>query len=513
MASEKRIWLDNDNSVVVPKYDIRAMTGNRIATREKTWDFSAILGVLPDPDPVLMKMGEGADILESVLADGHVTSVVQTRQLGTMAEPYDMTPGAADGNEPDPASVELCNDLKADLWDLDLEVIISQILNAPLFGMVPIEIVWKADGGKLRIADLVPVPFRWFGFDSANEPRFLSSNNMINGEPVPAGKFVFARHFPTYDNPYGIRLLSRCFWPAFFKRGGIKFWVQFVEKYAGMFLHGKYQNPADADKMLDQLSNMIHAAVGVSPVGSEVEVIQGDAAGSSDVYEGFKSAMDSEISKVILGQTLTTEVGDRGTQALGTVHHQVLEAYRAADRRLVEKVFNEIAWLYQQVNDSRAISPVFAFQSKEDHKTDLADRDEKLHRMGVKFQKSYLERRYGFEGGDIEIAEKTPPAEAGAGGNMPFAFSEGMGREVRGSFPDQDALDRFIEGIPEGALKGIADEVVLPVVSMIQAGESFEAVMGKLAETYPAMNTKGFEEILARAIFVADVWGRLNAGK
>lgn len=507
----KQIWLNNETSVTVPDYDPRAMVGNRIATREKTWDFSAMLGVLPDPDPVLQKMGEGASILESVLADGHVTSVVQTRKLGTLAEPFDVRPGQVGEKDADPRSVELCEDLRADLWDLDIENIISQILDAPLFGMVPIEIVWKAEGGKMRIADLVPVPFRWFGFDPENKPRFLSSKNMINGEEIPPGKFVFARHFPSYDNPYGVRLLSRCFWPAFFKRGGIKFWVQFIEKYAGMFLHGKYQNPADADRMLTQLSSMIQSAVGVSPLGSEVEVIQGDAAGSSEVYERFKKAMDSEISKVILGQTLTTEAADKGTQALGTVHHQVLEAFRAADRKLVKKTFDEIAWLYQQVNDLAAVSPVFDFESKEDIKSDLAERDEKLSRIGVKFQKQYLNRRYSFEEGDIEITEKAQPAEAGAGAKPPFSFAE-VGA-VRQSFPDQDALDRFVSGIPEGALRGIAEEAILPVVEMIQAGESFESVLSKLAEMYPKMETKGFEEMIARAIFIADVWGRLNSGK
>jgi phage gp29-like protein len=521
MATEKRIWLNNDQSVAVPNYDVQAMTGNRIATRERTWDFSAMLGVLPDPDPVLMKMNEGPAILESILGDGHVTAVIQTRKLGTMSEPFDVSPGSIKEQEPDQASVDLCNDLREDLWKLDVDNLISQILDAPLMGMVPIEIVWKADAGKLRIADLIPVPCRWFGFDNDNKPRFLSGNNMIMGEPLPEGKFVFARHFPSYDNPYGIRLLSRCFWPAFFKRGGLKFWVQFVEKYASPFLHGKYQNPADADAMLSQLSNMVQSAVGVSPVGTEVNVVQGDGSASSDVYETFKTSMDSEISKIILGQTLTTEVGDKGTQALGTVHQTVLEAFRAADRKLIVKTFDEIAWIYQQLNNSAASSPIFAFQSAEDIKKDVADRDKVLSDMGTKFSIGYLNRRYGFEDGDIEAKpDPVPPTPfggpagpEGSPGKTPFAFAEGNPIADRKSFPDQVTLDHFIEGIPEGALRGIADDVVLPVVSMITSGDSYEAILGKLAELYPAMNSTGFEEILARAIFVADVWGRLNAGK
>jgi hypothetical protein len=141
--------------------------------------------------------------------------------------------------------------------------------------------------------------------------------------------------------------------------------------------------------------------------------------------------------------------------------------------------------------------------------------------MGTKFSIGYLNRRYGFEDGDIEAKpDPVPPTPfggpagpEGSPGKTPFAFAEGNPIADRKSFPDQVTLDHFIEGIPEGALRGIADDVVLPVVSMITSGDSYEAILGKLAELYPAMNSTGFEEILARAIFVADVWGRLNAGK
>jgi phage gp29-like protein len=102
-----------------------------------------------------------------------------------------------------------------------------------------VEILWASGDSSLRIADLIGKPVRWFGFDTDNHPRFRSAGNPWLGEELPFGKFVFARHFPTYDNPYGLRLLSRCFWPAAFKKGGIKFWVTLAEKYGMPFMLGK----------------------------------------------------------------------------------------------------------------------------------------------------------------------------------------------------------------------------------------------------------------------------------
>lgn len=44
----------------------------------------------------------------------------------------------------------------------------------------------------------------------------------------------------------------------------------------------------------------------------------GNKTGSADVYERLCERCNNEISKLILGNTLTTESSEKGTQALGT---------------------------------------------------------------------------------------------------------------------------------------------------------------------------------------------------
>ena len=45
--------------------------------------------------------------------------------------------------------------------------------------------------------------------------------------------------------------------------------------------------------------------------------------GSADLYDKLCERCNNEISKLFLGNTLTTEASDKGTQALGTVHKDV----------------------------------------------------------------------------------------------------------------------------------------------------------------------------------------------
>ncbi len=66
----------------------------------------------------------------------------------------------------------------------------------------------------------------------------------------------------------------------------------------------------------------------------------GNKTGSADVYERFIERCNSEISKLVLGNTLTTESSETGTQALGTVHKKSEDSITQADRRFLLNVLN-----------------------------------------------------------------------------------------------------------------------------------------------------------------------------
>lgn len=340
-----------------------------IATRARSWDPSVYLGLLPDPDPVLKKRGGGVSALESLLADAHLVGVIQTRKLGTLKKQWRFEPGRVPGGQTPPETKQACLDLTADLSDMDLYSVLSALLDAPYFGFTPVEIIWEPGPERLRIKNLRALPQRWFGFDAENRARFLSKDNPWQGEDLPPCKFILARHFPTYDNPYGLRLLSRCFWPVTFKRGGLKFWVTFAERYGMPLLIGKYRPGApdsEQQDMLTKLSNMVQDAVAVIPEGNSVDLVGGAGNRGGEVYERLKTAMDAEMSKVIMGQTLTAEVADKGTYAASKTHERVLDAYQEADARLVETAMNQVARIYAQLNTPGAPAPRFRFHEEDE---------------------------------------------------------------------------------------------------------------------------------------------------
>jgi phage gp29-like protein len=159
------------------------------------------------------------------------------------------------------------------------------------------------------------------------------------------------------------------------------------------------------------------------------------------------------------------------------------------------------------------------WEQEEDEKSTLATRDKTLADTGmIRFTKPYFVRKYNFEEGDIEEVKKAEPPVT-----IPGNDSKGKTDQVKEDppvmnfaetgFPDQDALDRFLASIPAGAMQGLAEDAMKPVITGIMEGKDYTQVMEHIAKVYPDMDTARMEEVLARAIFVSEVWGRLNAAK
>ena len=497
-----------------------------IASRQAAWDWTGFMGLLPDPDPILRKLGNGAEILESLTADGHLCSVIQSRQLGTLKKEFNWQPGTIGEEKPSRQAKRLSDQLAGDLERVDMYNLVAGILNAPLYGMTPIEIKWKPGDDRIKIIDLEAKPARWFGYNDKNEPRFVSTSNMWDGQELPFGKFVIARHFPTYDNPYGLRLLSRCFWPVAFKKGGIKFWVNLAEKYGMPFLLGTYRPGAgkpEQQEMLSKLVAMVKDACAVIPQGGTVQILEsGKGSSTAEIHSGLKSAMDSEMSKVIMLQTLTAEVSDKGgSRAQGQVHQDILELAQDADSTLVKRTMEEIAWLYGQVNAPGVPTPKFCWFEEDDPQIETAERDKTLKETGVKFTKSYYIRKYRLQEDDFDLEapnDKTnppnPPYQGGtrapsldkwrAGEGLDFATATDL-------YPDQTALDSSIAAISPEDMQKTMDTVLRPVIVALQQTGNIDEAMNALVEAYPKMDTAALQEMLTRMIFVADCWGKLNA--
>lgn len=383
------------------------MLGQELAKRERV-DLNFILGYLPDPDEVLQNTGKDVSAYRKLMVDSQVRACVSSRKSGTLGLLWEIDRGRTKSRQ-----AKLIQDLYN---DLDIHSLNQAILNAPMFGFQPIEIIWGRVGSYILPVDLVPKNQEWFLYDKEAKLRLSTINNCLSGEVLPDKKFLT----PTYNdinnkyyNPYGDRVLSSCFWPVTFKKSGFKWWVTFAEKYGMPYIVGKLPRStmdSDRENMKNQLESMVMDAVAVISDDAELDFIDaGNRASSSDLYENLINMCDMAISKAILGQTLTTDNNGRGagSYALGKVHADVRRDIVFTDKKIVERTHNQlIKWIWE-INFNCGEIPRFSMFEEEDVNKMLAERDEILVKQGVKFSKSYYIENYGLDDKDFEVNQET----------------------------------------------------------------------------------------------------------
>lgn len=360
----------------------------------------AINGILPDPDSILMRHSGGMNVYRELLNDPHVRSCVTSRKSGVLSKGWHI-----EQHDSSNAAFAL---VKSVFDSIDTDALISQILNAPLFGYQPLEIIWKVDNSSLIPDRIEPKPQEWFAFTKKGELRLLSSSNLFDGEPVPDMKFLCPRHNATCINPYGEKLLSSIFWAVTFKKGGLKFWVSFVEKYGMPWAIGKLNRQTteeEAISLRDALNNMVQDGVAVIDKNCDVELKDpATRTASAAVYRELVEFNNDEISKALLGQTLTTQVGSSGSYAAAKAHLCVREDIVQSDIKLVQTTLNTlISWIISLNFRTGERPPAFVICDKNEINTELAQRDEILARIGVAFSKEYFQKTYALNDNDFTI--------------------------------------------------------------------------------------------------------------
>ncbi|WP_197329539.1 DUF935 domain-containing protein [Ralstonia syzygii] len=467
---------------------------DQIATRGRSIDFYGLGMYLPNPDPVLKALGKDIKVYRELRADAHVGGCIRRRKAAVKALEW--------GLDRDQAKSSVAKSIEAIFTDLDLSRIITEMLDAVLYGYQPMEVIWGKVGGYLVPVDVVGKPADWFLYSPENALRLRTRQNMIQGEELPPRKFLVPRQDASYDNPYGFADLSMCFWPTTFKKGGLKFWVQFTEKYGAPWVIGKHPrsaSDAETDLLLDRLEDMVQDAVAVIPDDSSVEIKEAAGkTGSTEVYERLLHFCRSEVSIALLGQNQTTEAtANRASAQAGL---EVTRDIRDGDKGIVEEAFNTLIRWVCELNFNDGARPVFSLWEQEEVDKVLAERDERLVRAGAKLTPAYFKRAYSLQDGDLD---ETPAATTSAAPGFAFAESDDAA-------PDQDAIDAALDDFSNAEMNDLALKLFRPILQKVKAGASPEALLGALAELYPEMDASALQERLARVIFTAKLWGMLH---
>lgn len=414
-----------EDVAVLPIQEEIAGTGaRRDITRINTW----LDELIPPQDRILWTKGAGnLEIYERVLEDDQVKSTVQQRITGLLSREWEVLPG-----DERKSSQKAADFIKEILETCDWDDINDKALHGVFYGFTLAECLWMRDGEYITLDDtkggIRVRNRRRFAFDDQMRPRLLTWEDYLLGEELPPRKFwYFCSGADNHDDPYGRALASWLYWPVFFKRGGLKKWLIFLEKFAQPSAVGKYApgtSQADQAKLLEITRAIAEQTGLILPEGMIIELLEAKRSGTAD-YKTLQDQMNAAISKVVLSQTMTTDSGSSYAQAY--VHDGVRKDVVKADADLINKSFNRqvVRWLMDfNAEKFRGAAYPMVWRRIEDE-PDLkpqSERDKLLFDMGFRPTIEYVQETYGEgfvdsqapgedEGGETE----KPPLYAGLG--------------------------------------------------------------------------------------------------
>jgi len=384
-----------DNTVVD---DTNKPVTDEIATAVKNFFEPVYNGLLSPNDDTLVSRGggKGLRIYDEIERDPHAFSVLQKRKLALISREWDVMPGGK--RAIDKAAAET---VKRQLLAMPFDGVCVGLMDAILKGFSVGEVIWEIVGGEIIARDIRARSQRRFVFDVESRLRMLTQHDAVYGIALPARKFLVHRYGAKDGNPYGLGLGTRLFWPVFFKRKGIQFWLTFADKFGNPTLVGKYPVGASdtSKRTLRAALQAISQESTVSlPTGFEISLLEAQRSGSVTTYESLCRYLDEEISKAVLGETMSTS--GHGSGGLGSNQASVQNAVRLeivkADADLLSSSFQPLCHWVTQYNHPGAATPRVTWDVSEPADVlNRAQADQIVFNMGFQPDLGYIQSTYG----------------------------------------------------------------------------------------------------------------------
>ena len=387
--------------------------------KDITRGYVGSLNYLQPQDKVLLYQGGGNyEIYEDLLRDDRVHSALAQRRSAVIARETLVAPGGL--KRRDRMAAEF---MQEQLDHIGWDHITDMMLYGTHYGFSVAEALYMRDGAHVVLDQVRVRNRRRFVFDTKFKPRLLTTKNSV-GEELPERKFwAFAAGADNSDEPYGRGLGHQLYWPVWFKKNQIQFWLVYLDKYATPTAVGKYPRGTldeERDKILEALRAIRQDSAIALPEDVVVELLKASSTGTVD-YAAFYDRMQNVITTIVLSQTMTTEDGSSLSQA--AVHMEVREELVESDAFLVSDSWNRQigAWLTEYNFPGAAPPVVSRIMGSADGKKPLAERDKLIVDMGHRLTAEYITETYGVEVDTSMPAPNPMPPGAGDGGSPEFA--------------------------------------------------------------------------------------------
>lgn len=486
-------------------------------------------GLTPTRLAQIFREADGGDVYRQMQLfeemeekDPHLFSQLQTRKQAVTGLDWEVQPASEDA-----VDKEVAEWVKDQLEGLEnLNGIMMDMLDAIGKGVSVMEILWGSDeDGQNVIEDIVRVHPKKLMWDAMTDEMRICTEAHPEGISLVHNKFVVHRYKAKSGHGARAGILRVVSWMYLFKNYSLKDWVAFCEVFGMPLRLGKYDASASKDDkaaLMQAIVSLGSDAAGIVPTSTSIEFVQARTTGTTDTYEKLARYCDEQISKAVLGQTLTSDSGG-GSYAQSKTHDEVRHDLTVADAKALSMTIRrDIIGPLVEYNYGPGVGiPLFEI--------DCGDPDDLVQaaqiyvelgtRLGLPIAEDFLYKKFNI-----------PKPEEGQELIRP---PEGMGKEQPGGWPSKEAMKEAMkEAVPEddrwqeeldGIVRlGVANSKELfrqmfePLKELADSCGSLEELKAALSdeervrEAYEAMDVPEFTDLLHQGIYLARLIGRVQ---
>ncbi|MBV7315460.1 DUF935 domain-containing protein [Shewanella sp. NIFS-20-20] len=271
--------------------------------------------------------------------DLHYSAQLRTRKLAVAA----IAPTVEAASD-EPADVEMAERVRDIMNDDQIPELFFDLLDGLGKGLAVVQILWDT-----KTTPWKPQDYKWV------DPRYLRQDQdtldqiLLISEEAPTGEvlepYKFILHTPRSKSGSvwrnGLARLVAVMYML--KSFTIRDWWAFAEVFGIPVRIGKYGANASEDDistLINAIGRIASDAGAVIPESMKIELVEtAKGNGGNTLFENMARWCDEQVSKAVLGQTMTADNGSSQSQA--TVHNEVRIDIAKWDARQLESSINE----------------------------------------------------------------------------------------------------------------------------------------------------------------------------
>lgn len=381
-----------------------------------------------------------------------------------------------------------------------------------------VEIIWDTRTKPWRPMAFKHRDPRFFDFDRHDPDRLLLLNEHGAEDLWPNCWIV---HRAKAKTGLAIRggLARQAAWLFLFQAFNTKDWAIFAEAYGQPLRVGKFDPGASEDDkrvLLEAVHSLGSDYAAVIPQAMAIEFVTAQITGSTDLYERRANWLDRQCSKLVLGQTGTTDSSEGSGYAQAKVHDGVREDIADADGEQLAATLND--QLVRPLIDlnfprrGRKGYPLVTIGRPDEQDVGaMVANVQKLVPLGLEVSMAEMQAKIGVtppKAGDklLTAPRKAVPAERDAPDDdeRPVPSAQALAG---------DAIQTAVEEmLGEAGWAPLLAPLATDVRERLLAAETPEEARRALAEAMAGLDVDAFADLLAKSMFAARLAGELDEG-